>query len=54
LETLWRLGLPANSRKVLWPLVIGNNLALSTSMIDEIKKRTKPDEELKKFVAFDK
>jgi hypothetical protein len=29
LQTLWGLGLPPNSRKVLWPLVIGNNLALT-------------------------
>ena len=41
-----------NSRKVLWPLVIGNNLALNSGMIEQIKKRTHEDENLRKFVSF--
>lgn len=46
------LGLPSNSRKVLWPLVIGNNLALNNIMIEEVKKRTGLDENLRKFNSF--
>lgn len=34
LDTLWKLGLPHNSRKTLWPLVIGNNLALTSNIIE--------------------
>lgn len=33
LDSLWKLGLPENSRKTLWPLVIGNNLALTQTML---------------------
>ena len=34
LDTLWRLGLPHNSRKILWPLVIGNNLAITPGIVE--------------------
>jgi len=52
LQTLWGLGLPPNSRKVLWPLVIGNNLALTSNIIEEIKKRVRKDPEIRKFTTF--
>lgn len=41
LEALWKHGLPPASRKTLWLLVIGNNLALTPLIIDDIKKRKK-------------
>ncbi len=43
LDTLWGFGLPSNSRKILWPLVIGNNLAITPLIIEEIKKRSRED-----------
>ena len=52
LDTLWKLGLPSNSRKTLWPLVIGNNLAITPTMIEEVKKRKRYQPELKNFYAF--
>jgi hypothetical protein len=39
LESLWRYGLPPASRKTLWPLIIGNNLALNPMMIEDLRKR---------------
>ena len=52
LDTLWKLGLPENSRKTLWPLVIGNNLSYTPSMIEEVKKRMKKTDEFAKIVSF--
>lgn len=34
LEALWKHGLPPASRKTLWPLVIGNNLALTPMILE--------------------
>jgi hypothetical protein len=51
LDSLWKLGLPENSRKTLWPLVIGNNLALTQTMLEDVRKRAKKSE-LNKFYAF--
>jgi hypothetical protein len=33
--------LPPTSRKTLWPLIIGNNLALNSLIIEDIRKRKK-------------
>lgn len=41
LKNLWKHGLPEKSRKTLWPLVIGNNLAITPAMIELLKKRKK-------------
>lgn len=41
LDSLWKLGLPENSRKTLWPLVIGNNLAITPIILEYLKKRIK-------------
>ena len=54
LDSLWKLGLPENSRKTLWSLVIGNNLALTSTMIEEVKKRRKHRPELRNFHASSK
>jgi hypothetical protein len=41
LESLWKHGLPPASRKTLWPLIIGNNLAINPTIVDDIRKRRK-------------
>jgi hypothetical protein len=46
---LWKYGLPPSSRKTLWPLIIGNNLALGPLLIDDIKKRKKQVPEFQHF-----
>lgn len=32
LQTLWKYGLPYNSRKTLWPIVIGNALGITPTL----------------------
>lgn len=39
LSTLWKFGLPESSRKTLWPVVIGNNLGLTSSLYEMYKKK---------------
>lgn len=41
LESLWKHGLPPASRKTLWPLIIGNNLAINPMIVEDIRKRKK-------------
>jgi hypothetical protein len=41
LETLWKYGLPASSRKTLWPIVIGNALGITPVLYDMYNKRKK-------------
>jgi hypothetical protein len=38
---LWKHGLPPASRKTLWPLIIGNNLAINPTIVEDIRKRKK-------------
>jgi hypothetical protein len=41
LQTLWKYGLPATSRKTLWPIVIGNALGITPTLYDMYNKRKK-------------
>ena len=52
LDTLWKRGLPKNSRKTLWPLVIGNSLALTNFVIEDLKKRASKVKDFQKFPTF--
>lgn len=51
LESLWKHGLPPLSRKTLWPLVIGNNLALNSILIEDVRKRKKTISDFARFQA---
>jgi hypothetical protein len=41
LQTLWRYGLPPNSRKTLWPIVIGNALGITPILYEMYSKKKK-------------
>ena len=53
LDSLWKLGLPENSRKTLWPQVIGNNLVYTASMVEDLKKKLKKTDDFKELMSFD-
>lgn len=41
LHTLWKYGLPNNSRKTLWPIVIGNALGITPVLYEMYNKKKK-------------
>ena len=47
--SLWKNGLPPASRKTLWPLVIGNHLALNSILIEDVRKRKRVITEFARF-----